>query len=294
MKSVDKPSRNYYHSSGSDQLKHATENRRYSENDSSGDSFRSSGKSTSIHCPERTSSAPLYMQQFWNVTAANGQPNPAVRDMHLEQNNTKRNFTPIDYNSNLAKSPFSDVLRSASLQPLKPGPHFYTPTSINLSSSSDSLTTLRALVSRQPYFSESREGKHDNLSVSSVNHTPSSFTPVVNNHHIQPAHFPEHLNPAQNNFLPCSARNNSGMNFQSGMCGSEVDRNEFDQYLEEEPTSFLHHIDRCQRGGEQFPGIQYESSSIPFFSEINGDNKNGDNNSGTMNMASPLLPECVH
>lgn len=284
IKSVDKPGRGFYHSSN--QQKSSIENRRYSDNESSGDSFRSSAKS--IHSPE-TSSAPLYMQQFWNVTAANGQPNPAVKDS--EQNITKRNFTPIDYNSNFAKSPFSDVLRSSSLQPLKPGPHFFTPTSINLSSSSDSLSTLRALVSRQPYFSESREGKHD-ISGASVNHTPSSFTPVVSSGHFQANHFPEHFNPSHNNFLSCSVRNNTGMNFQNGVCINEVDRNEFDQYLEEEPTSFLHHVDRCQRGGDQFPGVPYEPSSIPFFSEINGDNKNANNEGGGMTNA--LLPECVH
>ncbi|CAG2187650.1 SOX17 [Mytilus edulis] len=198
IKSVDKPSRNYnYSNSNVDYNKPSVENRHYSETDSSGDSFRSSGKRNQT--PERAiSSTPLYLQQFWNVSAASGQPNPAVRDMRSENTQIPKNFLTMDYNSNLPKnSPFSDVLRSASMQPLKPIPPFYSPTSTCLTSSSDSLTTLRALVSRQPFYSGQFVEKQDNAHAA----TPSSFKPVTSisqypHHQFSEAH------AAPNTYIP--------------------------------------------------------------------------------------------
>lgn len=293
IKSVDKPSRNYnYSNSNVDYNKPSVENRHYSETDSSGDSFRSSGKRNQT--PERAiSSTPLYLQQFWNVSAASGQPNPAVRDMRSENTQISKNFLTMDYNSNLPKnSPFSDVLRSASMQPLKPIPPFYSPTSTCLTASSDSLTTLRALVSRQPFYSGQFVEKQDNAHAA----TPSSFKPVTSisqypHHQFSEAH------AAPNTYIPCSVRSNSNMNFQPGLCVNEVDRHEFDQYLEEGNSTYLHHIDRCQRGADQYTGIQFEhTTTLPYFNEINGDVKSENNSTGTntMNLSNPLVSECVH
>ncbi|XP_063447119.1 transcription factor Sox-17-beta.1-like [Mytilus trossulus] len=296
IKSVDKPSRNYnYSNSNVDYNKPSVENRHYSETDSSGDSFRSSGKRNQT--PERAiSSTPLYLQQFWNVSAASGQPNPAVRDMRSENIQIPKNFLTMDYNANLPKnSPFSDVLRSASMQPLKPIPPFYSPTSTCLTASSDSLTTLRALVSRQPFYSGQFAEKQDNAHAAHAA-TPSSFKPVTSisqypHHQFSEAH------AAPNTYIPCSVRSNSNMNFQPGLCVNEVDRHEFDQYLEEGNSTYLHHIDRCQRGADQYTGIQFEhTTTLPYFNEINGDVKSENNTTGTssMNLSNPLVSECVH
>jgi hypothetical protein len=155
VKSLDKASKAYgYHNI--DYAK--SEHRHVSETDSSGDSFPSSHQR--ISTPERPpSSTPLYLQQFWNVTAASGQPIQAIRDISTDSNNVKSKIHFVANNSNIAKhSPYSDVLRSVATQPLKPTTTpFYSPTSTNLSVTSDSLTTLRALVlnTTQNYFEQS-------------------------------------------------------------------------------------------------------------------------------------------
>nr|UJP31554.1 putative SoxF [Geukensia demissa] len=294
IKSVDKPSRNYgNHTNNVDYTKVHSENRHFSETDSSGDSFRSCMRRNCT--PERPlSSTPLYLQQFWNVNAANGQPHQGIRDVHSDHTNMKSNVQAMDLNSNIAKnSPYSEVLRSVSMQPLKPSPPFYSPTSTNLSVTSDSLTTLRALVSRQPYYTGAYNEKQNNTHSQPLTETPSSFKPVTSNHQFSPLQFPDLLNSPPNGLLSCSARTNQG--FQNGLCVNEVDRNEFDQYLDENGSTYLHHIDRCQRGGDQFQGIQIEPGSLPFFSEINGENKseNTSTSVSSLNLSGSLISECV-
>jgi hypothetical protein len=66
-----------------------------------------------------------------------------LRDISTDSNNVKSKIHFVANNSNIAKhSPYSDVLRSVATQPLKPTTTpFYSPTSTNLSVTSDSLTT---------------------------------------------------------------------------------------------------------------------------------------------------------
>lgn len=295
VKSLDKASKAYgYHNI--DYTK--SEHRHVSETDSSGDSFPSSHQR--ISTPERPpSSTPLYLQQFWNVTAASGQPNQAIRDISTDSNNVKSEFPKfVADNYNIAKhSPYSDVLRSVATQPLKPTTTpFYSPTSTNLSVTSDSLTTLRALVSRQPYFSGSfTENSHGKMNNPATVDAPSSFKPVSNSQ-FQYSPYCDRTNSVQNSFVSCSIRNNTTVNFQSGLCVNEVDRTEFDQYLEEGNTSYLHHIDRCQRGGDNvsYPGIQFEPGTLPFLCELNEDKSERSPNNSATSLSNSLISECVH
>ena len=77
---------------------------------------------------------------------------------------------------------------------------------------------------------------------------------------------------------------------------NEDDRTEFDQYLEEGSTSCLHHIDRCQRGGDNvsYPGIQFEPGALPFFSELNEDKSGNSPNNNATSLSNSLISECVH